>query len=200
MYDLVYDQMVNAGVVKYLLPDDHYYVNDKGEKVESESESVGALVKVEVAHHQWILFGDKVGTDISKNNDGHVDGQKNVTAKGTRSNVKSSHKDGRFTVIELIATSSEAVMAILIFAAEELIFEQRMGHDLRGPYDKHGSVSKNSGAEKVFPGGPCCAFCGKLIPALVTCSKKGSITSDILKSAFEHLDESNIYKRTATLK
>ena len=91
-------------------------------------------------------------------------------------------------------------MVILIFAAEELIFEQRMGHDIRVSYDKHGSVSENSGAGKVFPGGPCCAFRGKLISALVTCSKKVSITSDILKSAFERLNESNIYERTATLK
>jgi len=75
-----------------------------------------------------------------------------------------------------------------------------MGHDIRVPYDKHGSVSENSGAGKIFPSGPCCAFRGKLTPALVTCSKKGSITLDILKSAFERLDKSNIYKRTTTLK
>jgi len=75
-----------------------------------------------------------------------------------------------------------------------------MGYDICVPYDKHESVSENSGAGKLFTCGPYCAFRDKLIPALVTCSKKGSITSDILKSTFERLDESNIYKRTAILK
>ena len=199
MYNLVYEQMVKAGVAKYLLPEDYYYVNDQGEKVESESESVGALVKIEVTHPQWILFGDEVGTDISQKNDGNVGGQRFVTQKGTRANVKSSHKDGRFTAIGLTAGSGEPVMAIIIFAAEELTFEQRMGHDIRIPYDNNGSVSENSGPGKVFPGGPCCLFRGKMIPALITCSKKGSITSDILKAAFERLDELGIYERTASL-
>ena len=81
MYDLVYGQMVNARVAKYLLPDYYYYVNDKGQKVDSESESVGALVKIEITHPQWILFGDKVGNNISQKNDGHVGGQKFVAAK-----------------------------------------------------------------------------------------------------------------------
>ena len=200
MYDLVYEQMVKAGVAKYLLLEDYYYVNDQGEKVESESESVGALVKIEVTHPQWILFGDEVGTDISQKNYGNVGGQRFVTQKGTRANVKNSHKDSRFTAIGITAASGEPVMAIIIFAAEELTFEQRMGHDIRIPYDKNGSVSENSGAGKVFPGGPCCTFRGKLIPALVTCSKKGSITSDILKAAFERLDELGIFERTASLK
>ena len=101
MYDLVYGQMVNARVAKYLLPDYYYYVNDKGQKVDSESKSVGALVKIEVTHPQWILFGDKIGTDISQKNNGHVEGQHIFTAKGTRANIKSSHKNGRFTVIGL---------------------------------------------------------------------------------------------------
>lgn len=81
-------------------------------------------MKIEVTHPDWVLFGDEVGTDISQKNDGNVRGQKFVTAKGTRANVKSSHKDGRMTVIGLIATIGDAVLAIIIFAAEELTFEQ----------------------------------------------------------------------------
>jgi len=51
-------------------------VNDKGEKVESESKSVGTLVKIEVIHPQWILFGNEIGTDTSQMNGGQVGGQK----------------------------------------------------------------------------------------------------------------------------
>lgn len=94
MYDLVYEQMVRAGVAKVLSPEDRYYVDDKGQRVSSKEESVRLQVKVEVTHPEWILFGDKVGTNISQKNDGAVGGQKFVTAKGTRANVKTSHKDG----------------------------------------------------------------------------------------------------------
>jgi len=76
---------------------------------------VGMKIKVEITHPQWLLFGDKVGTDIIQKNDGHVGGQKCITAKGIHANIKSSHKDGKVTVIDLTAASGEAVMAIVIF-------------------------------------------------------------------------------------
>lgn len=66
MYNLIYEQMVRAGVAKNLAAEDYYYVNNKGEKVGSKEESVGLQVKTEVTHPEWILFGDEVGTDISK--------------------------------------------------------------------------------------------------------------------------------------
>ena len=66
MYDLVYEQMVKAGVAKKLAPEDYYYVDDKGQRVSSKEESVGMQVKVEVTHPEWILFGDEVGTNISQ--------------------------------------------------------------------------------------------------------------------------------------
>lgn len=39
------------------------------EKIGSENESVATLIKIELTHIQWILFGDDVGTDISKKNE-----------------------------------------------------------------------------------------------------------------------------------
>ena len=50
MYDLVYEQMVQAGVAKALAPEEYYYVNDKGERVSEIEDSVGMQVKVEVTH------------------------------------------------------------------------------------------------------------------------------------------------------
>ena len=181
MYDLVYNHMVKSGVAKYLPPKEYYYVNNDGEKVESEEELVGMLVKVETTHPDWILFRDEVGTDTSQKNDGNVGGQRFVCGKGTRANVKSSHKDGCFTLIGLTSASGEPVMAIIIMLAEELTFEQRMGSDIRAPFDDTLSINDNCGPGKRFPGGPSCTFCGKVIPALITTSPKGSITSEILK-------------------
>ena len=50
MYHLVYTQMVSAGVARWLPSSEHYYVNDEGEKVESEGDSVGLKVTVEITH------------------------------------------------------------------------------------------------------------------------------------------------------
>ena len=55
-----------------------------------------------------------------------------------------------------------------------------MGSDIRVPFDESKSVRDNSGPGKRFPGGPTCLFRGVEVPALITCSSKGSITSKIL--------------------
>ena len=68
-------------------------MNGDGEIVKSRDEAVGLKVTVEITHPQWIIFGDEVGTDLSQKEDGHVGGQKFVVSKGTRANIKSSHKD-----------------------------------------------------------------------------------------------------------
>jgi len=200
MYDLVYEQMVAAGVARCLPPDEHYWVNGNGEKTNCESDACGLKVTIDITHPEWIIFGDEVGTDISQKDDGHVGGQKFVTAKGTRANIKSSHADGRFTAIGLTAASGDPVMAIVIFATKELSFIQRMGHDIMVDYDNTVSVTENSGVGKSFPGGPTCLFRGKEIPALITCSPKGSISSSILRTAFERLDDLGVYERTPTLR
>ena len=154
MHYLVYTQMVNAGVARWLPISEHYYVNDEGEKVESVGDSIGLKVEVEITHPEWILFGDKVGTDISQKDDGNVGGQKFVSRKGSRANIKSSHKDGRFTLIGLTAATGDPVMCIIIFAAEELSFEQRMGSDICIPFDNTKNIRENFGPGKRFSGGP----------------------------------------------
>lgn len=111
MYDLVYEQMIAAGIAVALAEDEQYWVDENGETVDS-SAGVGLKVKVKITHPEWLLFGDEVGTDISQKNDGNVGGQVFVTSKGTRGNVKSSHTDGRFTLIGLTAANGDAVMAI----------------------------------------------------------------------------------------
>jgi len=192
MYNLVYEKMVRSGVAKQLEPHKHYYVNDKGEIV-SKEESVGLQVKIDVIHPEYILFGDEVGTEISQKNYGNVGGQKFVKEKGTRSNFKSSHRDGRLTVIGLTAANGDAVMVIIIYTAEEINFEQRMGHDIHISLDDDLTIAKNSGPGKTFPGRLCCNFRGKRIPALITSNSKGYIMSSILVASFRRLDDPGVY-------
>ena len=87
-------------------------------------------------------------------------------------------------------------MVIVIFAAEELSFEQRMGHNICVPYNHTKSMKDNSRPGKIFPRGLSCMFRGVLISVLVTSSYKGSIKNDILTAVFQRLDELGVYART----
>ena len=156
MYDLVYDQMVSAGLARMLPESEHYWIDENGEKVQSESDAVGMKVKIEITHPEFILFGDEVGTDISQKEGGHVGGQKFVAAKGSRANQKSSHNTGRFTAIGLTAATGEPVIAIIIFSGKEMVFLQRMEYDVRVQCGKTVSIEENSGQGKAFSGGPTC--------------------------------------------
>lgn len=91
--------------------------------------------------------------------------------------MKISHADGRFIAIGLNAASGDSVMTIVVYAAKELSFLQRMDHDIIVDHDKTLSVTKNSGVGNTFPGGPTCYFCEMEIPYLITCCPKGSISS-----------------------
>ncbi len=189
MYSLVYDQMVDAGVARNLPVEESFWTNGSGEQVETEADASGCKVEVDIEHPEWILFGDEVGTDINQKDDGHIGGTKYCVGHGTKANIKSSTNGGRFTLIGLTAASGDAVMCIIIFAAEELTYGQQMGHNIQANFEEERSVRENSGPGKSFPGAPSCQFRGKDIPSLIACSPKGSITSEILKQALKRLDE-----------
>ena len=74
-----------------------------------------------------------------------------------------------------------------------------MGHDICVNYDNSGDMAINCVPGKVFPGGPTYMFREKEVPALIICTPKSSITSEILKKAFKRLDNLNMYPRTASL-
>ena len=81
MYNLVYEQMVRSGVTKHLAPDDYYYLNKDGEKVDSKEESVGLQVKVMLP----LLSRSYSAMKWEQNN---VGGQKNCGVKRNKSKYK----------------------------------------------------------------------------------------------------------------
>jgi hypothetical protein len=195
MYTLVYEQMVDAGLAKRLSIKDQFWVNLSGDQVETEEATFGSKIEVDITHPEWILFGVEVGTDINQKDDGKIAVTNYCIGKGSRANIKSNTNDGGFTVIGLTAASGDPVMCIVIFAGEELTYEQRMGHDIRAGFDNGGSISENSRPRKAFPRAPTCNFRGKNVPALIACSPKGSITSEILREALERMDALGLYER-----
>ena len=180
MYNLIYAHMVDAGLARSLSIEEQFWVNHCGDRVETEEEAFGSKIDVDITHPEWILFGDEVGTDINQKDDGQMAGTNYCVGKGTRANIQSNTNGGRFTVIGLTVASGDPVMCIVIFAGEELTYEQRMGHDIRAEFNDDSSIRDNSG-----PG----------VPPLIACSPKGLITSKILREAFQRLDALGIYER-----
>ena len=118
MYDLVYDQMVEAKIAEALPEEEWFWVDMAGNKYSESDKRCGLQVKIRLTHPEWLLFGDEVGTELNQKDDGNVGGQKYLSLKNTRAKVKSSNTDGRFTVIGLTAASGDVVNCVIIFAAE----------------------------------------------------------------------------------
>ena len=52
----------------------------------------------------------------------------------------------------------------------------------------------------MFPGGPTCFVNGITVPCFIRWSESGSITSQILKEAFETMDHYQLFARSDTVK
>ena len=132
---------------------------------------------IEITHPEWILFGDECGADISQKQDGNVGGSKYLCQKGSRANIKSSHKDSRFKTMGITSATGAPVMYVLMISAEEITYSQRVGYDIYTHYDSNKSISDNYVPGKAYPGAPTCRFRGIDIPPLVTSSSSGGMTS-----------------------
>jgi hypothetical protein len=128
MYDLVYEQMIKAGVAATLPPEEHHWVDKDGNVCEKGS-AAGHKVTIKLTHPQWCLFGDEVGTDTAQEEDGHVGGQTYLSFRGRRVQLTSSKSRSRFTTMGLTAGTGEPVMCIIIFAAAEMDVLTCLGFD-----------------------------------------------------------------------
>ena len=65
MYDRVYDATVDAKVATPLDESEYYFINIYGIQVKTEEEAAGHQIKHLLGHPQYVMFGDKVGTDTN---------------------------------------------------------------------------------------------------------------------------------------
>ncbi len=80
MYDVIYNEMVDAKVAEELnLP---VFMNQKGEAVEA-SKRFGMKVDTKLTHPKYFLFADETGCNTSMKKDGYVAGTKYITQQGT---------------------------------------------------------------------------------------------------------------------
>lgn len=128
-----------------------------------------------------------------------IGGQVYLTTNGQRVKLRGTKSNHRFTLMCLTSGTGDAVIFIIIFAAKELDFVARFGYDHRAtePFDPDVDVANQIGEGKAFPGSPYCEYQGKRIPAIVAMSQKGSMTSEILATALDKLDELEVFPRTS---
>ena len=195
MYDLVYEAMEVAKVAKKL-PEPEWQ-NKKGEKVSNKEQAVGEKVEYQVTHPDYILYVDEVGNNTWQKEDGSKGGQKMLVGRGTEARTACSTSDAHWTTLGFTAGNGEPVLCVIIFASETLTVEERLGVDIHAPSPQDDDIfsEDHHGPGKYFPGGPRCRFRGIDVPCYVTCSPKGSITSQILADVLKWLDDRNVFPR-----
>jgi hypothetical protein len=195
MYNLVYDQMKQAGVLEDL--EEPVWMNLAGDIVSSEAEAFGEKVSQIVKHPDYVMFVDEVGNNTNMKDDGRIGGERLLKARGQTAEVYSATSDAHFTVLGFTAATGEPVMCAIIFAAGEMTQELQLGVDIRAPMvEGDDSIRGNYGPGKRYPGAPTCQFRGKTVPPFVCCSPKGGITSELLKAMLERMDSLDLFPRT----
>ena len=86
------------------------------------------------------------------------------------------------------------MLCAIIFASLTMTDLDKVGTDVLAPLDPSGSerMEDNSGPGRKYPGPPKCKINGISVPAYVTCTEKGSITSPILVEILQHIDKLKI--------
>jgi len=80
MYDVIYDDLVDAGVA--IILDVPVFTDWHGNEV-TEDEHFGVAQEIKITHPDYIIFADERGCNTSQKKDGQVDGRKLIVEKDT---------------------------------------------------------------------------------------------------------------------
>jgi hypothetical protein len=81
MYDVIYDELVDAGVAIKL---DSPVFTDRNGKEVSKNERFGKEQDIKITHNHYILFADETGCNTLQKKDGQVGGTKLIVERGTK--------------------------------------------------------------------------------------------------------------------
>ena len=112
MYEVIYDEMVDAGVAIELQTP--IFTDIDGNPVD-EAERFGMKLKIKVTKPGWILFADESGFSTAQKKDGHVGGQRYIVERGTVPQTIASTTDHKFTLLPFTSTSGKAECCAVIF-------------------------------------------------------------------------------------
>ena len=119
MYEVIYDEMVDAGVAIALQTP--IFTDVDGNPVD-ESERFGMKQAIKITKPGWILFADESGFSTAQKKDGHVGGQRYIVERGTVPQTIASTSDNKFTLLPFTSASGEAVCRMVLFRANKVRF------------------------------------------------------------------------------
>jgi hypothetical protein len=203
MYDEIYKLLERHGIAeKMLIPQPQTI--DGVETVADSDEQCGLPVEYRLLHPERLLHMDETGCNTNQKSDGRVGGKTYIGKRGGgKVQIISATTDKRFTLLPIMNSIGHAVCCVIIFQGEstdKIPNNWVTGIDIQAT-DKVNAAADddflafNSGAGKMFPGGPTCFVDGKCIPTYPTISVSGGVTSQILADVLEYLDELNVFPR-----
>jgi hypothetical protein len=199
MYDVIYDEFVDAGVAEVL---EEKVSMDREGNICEEADRFGELCDIKITHPEYILFADETGCNTNQKKDGHQAGTKFVVGIGETPKTTCSTSDHRFTLLPITSATGLPVMCILIFQGKgpAVPASWKSGIDIRlSPVrDDDGKIAideRNFGKGKFFPDGPTCTYLGKDIPCATFVTEGGGISADILVDVLTILDTLDVFPR-----
>ena len=104
-------------------------------------------------------------------------------------------KESWLTLLGFTNLNGDTVLCTLLFASKTITAEEKLGVDIfaetNGPVR---NLHKTNGPRKTYPVAPKCKLNEKEIPAFISCTAKGCITSKLLCSILECIDLYNIFE------
>ena len=197
MYDETYRIWEELGIAEKL--ETPQYLDRDGMVVPFDQRNGCLPSEYRLLHPEAILSADEVGNNTGTTKDKLQGNEKRLHIKnGERPQKIASESDTPWTTLAVTAMTGEPVCCVVIIKGSQFHGYEVTGEDITADNDRDQwcfSDSSLHGPGRRFPGGPCCMFRGKKIPCLVSGSKSGGITSEILTSILKHLDECGIYDR-----
>ena len=120
MYDVIYDQMVEAGVAEYR--EKPVYCDKEGNVVSDNSnKKYGRPCTMKLTKTANILFGDETGCNTNQTGDGNYHGKKFLCGIHQIPRKSVNAKDSRFTLLPITAANGNAVIYVVIFKSKEKV-------------------------------------------------------------------------------
>ncbi len=201
MYDEIYAAMEIAGVATGLA--EPVWVN-KDQEETSKEEAFGRRITHLLTRPDYVVFVDEVGSNLSQEGDGAVGGERKIVGRGSVPRERATTNDTHFTVLGFTAATGEPIMCAIIVEGKTIKPEVVTGLDVFatkiGDEKDPAFIANNTGSGKMYPYGPSCVFKGKEVPCMVCNTESGSITSDLLVTFLQKLDELELFPRENGLK
>ena len=198
MYEETYSIWERCGIAERL--ESPSYIDREGNFVSDDVAKQKNMFKstYQLLHPEGALNADEISHNTNTTKDKLQGFEKRVHVNGERAQKIASESDVAWTMLAVTALTGDPVCCVVIIEGKRLAPE-----DLTGDYimvspnseDMTWLNKDNHGAGKRYPGGPSCSFRGCTIPAFVTFSDSGGITSQILTDVLKHIDNCEVFKR-----